>query len=155
MEKDLIQFKIEEFLDGELKREEEESLFAELALNSEARVYLRQLSLLKQNQFNQEEEFPQRLEEKILVSTIMKDSVLTRNQRASTIGRYMTVGISTVLIILSIYLFNTMNLYKTELKTVVNSSREQQEIIKALYNALPSAEVRATYSNEIIVKPNS
>lgn len=155
MNKENLFIKIGEYIDGELKQSEEESLFAELALDSEARNYLRKMSLLKQAGVDDEVEFPIHLEEKILTATTLKEFSIVRGRPAFGFAKYVSIGISVVLIVISLFLFNSINEYRGEIKKIVNQVEEQKELIKVLYNSLPSTEVRATYSNEIIVKPNS
>ncbi len=155
MDKEKVFIRIDEYIDGEIKQSEEESLFAELALDSEARKYLRSLTLLKQTGAGNSSEFPVNLEEKILMATTLKDFSVVRRNLPSKITRYISIGVSVILLIVSLFLYISVNQHRKEIITIVNKLEDQQELIKALYNTLPAAEVRATYSNEIIVKPNS
>lgn len=155
MEKEMIFLKIDTYIDGELKQSDEESLFAELALDAEARKYLRGLTLLKQSSAGYDSEFPEQLEEKILSATTLKDYTVIRNSSSMNLYKYISIGVSLILLVASLLFYSSMNEYRNEVKNVVNHIEQQQELIKVLYNTLPAAEVRATYSNEIIVKPNS
>ena len=142
---------IDSYLDGELNRSDEDILFEQLAVNPEAREYLRKVNLVSNQTRLSAAEFPSSLEQNIL-SSVNKRSVSPFTPAARLTG-YFAAGISIILLIVTLFLLSQVSDYRTEIKTVLNRVEKQDQMIEALYNSFPAAEVRAEYSNEIIVKP--
>lgn len=149
---DEIYLLIDSYIDGELNRKEEDILFEQLALNSDARDYFRRVNLIRNQTKSFTEEFPSSLE-KIIVSKVRRHTSFMHSY-GSRITGYIVAGISVMLLIISLFLLSEISGYRDEINSAVSQMNKQNEIIEALYNSLPPTVIRATYSNEIIVKPN-
>jgi hypothetical protein len=60
-----------------------------------------------------------------------------------------------ILLFLSGYLFFKVSNYQERVDNLSQQMIIQSKTIQLLYNSLPGVEVRATFDNEIIIKPNS
>ncbi len=143
---------IDSYIDGELNRNDEDILFEQLAVNPDARDYLRKVNLVNNQTRLSVAEFPSSLERNIL------EGIGGRSQpRVSTSARLtglISAGISVILLIVSLLLLGQVSDYRNEINSAVTRMQKQNVMIEALYNSYPAAEVHAQYSNEIIVKPN-
>ena len=142
---------IDSYLDGELNRGDEDILFEQLAVNPEAREYLRKVNLVSNQTRLSAAEFPSTLEQNIL-NSVNKRTASPFTPAARLTG-YFAAGISIILLIVTLFLLGQVSDYRTEIRTVLNRVEKQDQMIEALYNSFPAAEVKAAYSNEIIVKP--
>ena len=148
---DEIFLMIDSYIDGELSRNDEDILFEQLALNSDARDYFRKVNLIRNQTECLTKEFPVMLEKKI-ISGVQRNSL----QRYSYSARFtgiVAAGISIFLLAITFFLLNQVADYRNEIRSAVNQMRKQSTIIEALYNSFPPTEVHAQYSNEIIIKP--
>jgi len=59
-----------------------------------------------------------------------------------------------ILLLLSGYLFLKVSSFQERVDTLSEQMIIQTRTIELLYNSLPGIEVRATFDNEIIIKPN-
>lgn len=148
---DKIFLMIDSYIDGELNRSDEDILFEQLAVNSDARDYLRKVNLVNNQTKLTVTEFPSELERNIL-SGITRKSVPGISGTARLTG-YISAGISLILLIISLFLLEQVSDYRTEMNDAMNRMQKQNQMIEALYYSYPAAEVHARYSNEIIVKP--
>ncbi len=142
---------IDSYIDGELNRSDEDILFEQLAVNPDARDYLRKVNYVNSQSRMSSVEFAPSLERNIL-NHIDQRSV-SRVTPAVKLTGYFAAGISVILLIVSLFLLGEVSDYRTEINTALNRMEEQNQMIEALYNSYPAAEVHARYSNEIIVKP--
>jgi anti-sigma factor RsiW len=142
---------IDSYLDGELNRSDEDILFEQLAVNPEAREYLRKVNFVGNQTRLSAAEFPSPLEQNIL-NSVNKRTASPFTPAVRLTG-YFAAGISVILLIVTLFLLGQVSEYRTEIKTVLNHMEKQDQVIEALYNSYPAAEVKAEYSNEIIVKP--
>jgi hypothetical protein len=140
---------IDSYLDGELDSEEEEVLFEQLSLSRDSREYFGKVYLLKNHTKSLSNEFPRSLEKRIL-----NNKRETKLQHFSYSAGIAAAVISVILLIISALLLNRVMDYGNEIRTSILQIKKQNAMIEALYNSLPPTEVRAQYSNEIIIKPN-
>lgn len=148
---DEVYMMIDSYIDGELSRNDEDLLFEQLALNSDARDYFRKVNLIRNQTESLIKEFPALLEKKIIGG--VRRNYLQRYSYSTRFTGIVAAGISVVLLIISLFLLNQLADYRNEIHSAVNQMRKQNTIIEALYNSFPPTEVHAQYSNEIIVKP--
>lgn len=137
------------YFDGELEKSKEVNLFTLLASDQSARDYFKQLSLIRNAVDNDAEDFPAELEERILRSVGSKASDKTR------IFSAISYAAALILLFLSGYLFFKVSNYQERVDNLSQQMIIQSKTIQMLYNSLPGVEVRATFDNEIIIKPNS
>lgn len=142
---------IDSYIDGELNRKDEDMLFEQLAINSDARDYFRRVNLIRSQTKSLTDEFPAELEGNITRKVFASGSV--RRSFSQRAAGYAAAAISFVLLLISLLLLNEVSGYRQEINSAVNQLNKQNTIIEALYNSLPAAEVQAKYSNEIIIKP--
>jgi hypothetical protein len=143
------------YFDGELEKSKEVNLFTLLANDQTARDYFKQLSVIRNAVDNSTEDFPSDLEERILRSVGSKAG--TRAGIFSNIKIYSAISYAAALILLFLsgYLFFRVSNYQERVDNLSQQMFIQSRTIQMLYNSLPGVEVRATFDNEIIVKPNS
>jgi hypothetical protein len=143
---------INEYFDGELDKKSEISLFVLLSQNDEAREYFKSLNVLETTVSETQQEFPIELEERILrsVAKTSEKSGFLQNTKIFSAIPYATV---LVLLFLSGYLFFKVSGYQEKVDNLSKQMMFQSRTIQLLYNSLPGVEVRATFDNEIIVKP--
>lgn len=143
------------YFDGELEKSEEVNLFTLLASDQSARDYFKQLSVIRNAVDNDLEDVPVEIEERILRSIGSKTSA--RNGIFSNIKIFSAVAYAAALILLFLsgYLFFKVSNYQERVENLSQQMIYQSKTIQMLYNSLPGVEVRATFDNEIIVKPNS
>lgn len=143
------------FFDGELEKSKEVNFFSQLASDQSARDYFKQLSLIRNAVDNDAEDFPAELEERILRSVGLKAAARTGVFSSIKIFSAISYVAAIVLLFLSGYLFFKVSNYQERVDNLSQQMMIQSNTIQMLYNSLPSVEVRATYGNEIIIKPNS
>ena len=136
-----------------LKKERSKSLFL-LASDQSARDYFKQLSVIRNAVDDSAEDFPAELEERILRSIGSKTS--RRSGFFSNIRIFSAISYAAaiILLFLSGYLFFKVSNYQERVDNLSQQMIIQSRTIEMLYNSLPGIEVRATFDNEIIVKPN-
>lgn len=142
------------YFDGELEKSKEVNLFTLLANDQIARDYFKQLSVIRNAVDNSTEDFPSDLEERILRSVGSKAS--TKKGIFSNIKIYSAISYTAALILLFLsgYLFFRVSNYQERVDNLSQQMFIQSRTIQMLYNSLPGVEVRATFDNEIIIKPN-
>ncbi len=148
---DRIFLMIDSYIDGELNRSDEDILFEQLAVDPDARDYLRKVNLINKQTRHSAVNLPSSLEQNILSSVNRKSA--RRISRGARITGYFSAGISIILLIISLFLLGQVSDYRNEFNSAMDQMKKQNQMIEALYNSYPAAEVHARYSNEIIVKP--
>lgn len=143
------------YFDGELAKSEEASLFSLLASDQTARDYFKQISVIRNAVDNDTEDFPAELEERILRSVGSK--AVARTGMFSNIKIFSAIAYAAALILLFLsgYLFFKVSNYQERVDNLSQQMIIQSKTIQMLYNSLPGVEVRATFDNEIVIKPNS
>jgi len=142
------------YFDSELEKGEEVNLFSLLASNQSGRDYFRQLSLIRNAVDSSTEELPAELEERILRSVGSKSSVRLGFFSNIKVFSAITYAAAIILLFLSGYLFLRVTSYQEIVENLSQQMMIQSKTIQMLYNSLPGIEVRATFDNEIIIKPN-
>lgn len=145
---------INAYFDGELEKGQEPLLFTQLSLNSEAREYFKQLNKIKTAVEESLEEFPAELDERILRSVGSRTSVKPGIFSIINAFRAIPYAAAIVLLFLSGYLFFKVSSFQERVDNLSQHVTVQSQTIQMLYNSLPGIEVRATFDNEIIIKPN-
>ena len=143
------------YFDGELEKSKEVNLFTLLASDQTARDYFKQLSVIRNAVDNSAEDFPAELEERILRSVGSKTAAKTGIFSNIKIFSAISYAAVLVLLFLSGYLFFKVSNYQERVDNLSQQMIIQSKTIQMLYNSLPGVEVRATFDNEIIIKPNS
>ena len=143
------------YFDGELEKNKEANLFSLLASDQTARDYFKQLSVIRNAVDNSAEDFPAELEERILRSVGSKATAKTGMFSNIKIFSAISYAAALILLFLSGYLFFKVSNYQERVDNLSQQMMIQTKTIQLLYNSLPGVEVRATYDNEIIIKPNS
>jgi len=142
------------YFDGELHKGEEVNLFSLLASDQSGRDYFKQLSLIRNAVDSSTEELSAELEERILRSigsrSTWKSGFFSNIKMFSAI----TYAAAIMLLFLSGYLFLKVTSYQERVENLSQQMMIQSKTIQMLYNSLPGIEVRATFDNEIIIKPN-
>ena len=152
MEEKNIYTMIDSYLDGEITTEEEESLFKEMSVNKDARDYYRNAKILKETIRESGEDFPLHLENQILSKVKSGNLKNPVHYLRFDYLKYLSLAVSVILLILSFYLFNSISSYKNEMKDVITKIDRQSKTIELLFNSMPTAEVQAKFTNEIIIK---
>lgn len=142
------------YFDGELNKSEEVSLFSLLATDQSGRDYFKQLNVIRNVVDKSTEELPVELEERILRSVGSQKPTgiwfLPKIRMFSAIS----YAAALVLLFLSGYLFFKVSSYQERVESISQQMIIQSKTIQMLYNSMPGVEVRATFDNEIIIKPN-
>ena len=146
---------INSYFDGELEKSRESFLFTQLAQNDEAREYFKQLNSLKTVVEESMEEFPEKLDAKILKSIGGENSSTIRLISRQRVFIGFSIAASIILLIISSYLFFNISSYNKKVDELSKKVVIQSRTIQMLYNSLPGIEVEATLNNAIIIKPNS
>jgi hypothetical protein len=143
------------YFDGELEKSKEVILFTMLSSDQTARDYFKQLGVIRNAIDNSTEDLPVELEERILRSVGLKAS--TKSGFFSNIKIFSAISYAAALILLFLsgYLFFKVSNYQERVDNLSQQMIYQTKTIQMLYNSLPGVEVRATFDNEIIIKPNS
>ena len=142
------------YFDGELEKNKEITLFSLLANDQSARDYFKQLSVIRNAVDNSVEELPSDLEERILRSVGSKISTRAGFFSHIKIFSAISYAAAMILLFLSGYLFFKVSSYQERVDNLSQQMTIQSKTIQMLYNSLPGVEVRATYDNAIIIKPN-
>ena len=143
------------YFDGELEKSKEVNLFSLLASDQIARDYFKQLSVIRNAVDNSAEDFPDELEERILRSVGYKSAAKTGMLTNIKFFSAISYAAALILLFLSGYLFFKVSNYQERVDNLSQQMMMQTKTIQMLYNSLPGVEVRATFNNEIIIKPNS
>jgi len=141
------------YFDGELAKNLELNLFSLLASDQSARDYFKQLSVIRNTVDDSEEDFPSELEERILRSIGSKTSRRLGFFSNIRIFSAISYAAAMILLFLSGYLFFKVSNYQERVDNLSQQMVNQSRTIETLYNSLPGVEVRATFDNEIIIKP--
>ena len=142
------------YFDGELNKGEEANLFSSLANDQSGRDYFKKLSIIRNTVDNSTEELPAELEERILRSVGSKTSTESGFFSKIKIFSAISYAAALILLFLSGYLFFKISSYQERVENLSQQMMIQSKTIQMLYNSLPAIEVRATFDNEIIIKPN-
>ncbi|MCK9212681.1 MAG: hypothetical protein M0P61_17775 [Ignavibacteriaceae bacterium] len=154
MNRNELETMIELYFDGELEKGKEPILFTSLAQDIEGREYFKKLNALKSSLTDTMEEFPGKLDEKILRAV----GQLNERQAITFINRKVfnavTYAFTAILLILTIFFYSRSEDYKTQFADLTREVKQQNEKLELLMNALPTVEVTGAYlrTKQIIVK---
>lgn len=147
---------IQEFHDGELKRESESFLFVHLSSCEECREFLKLLNLTSVTIEQEKTYYPVSLDERILrraASENHKTNIFSKRLPA-----YITYAVTLLLITVSVFAFSSSSQQKNEMRQVINALNEQNAVVKEqsrqllmLMNGLPELKVTSQLENEIII----
>lgn len=143
------------YFDGELEKSKEVNLFTLLASDQSARDYFKQLSVIRNTIANSTEDLPEELEERILRSVGASASHKTGIFSKVKIFSAISYAAAVILLFLSGYLFFKVSNYQERVDKLTEQMMIQTKTVQLLFNSLPVVEVRSTFDNEIIIKPNS
>ena len=144
---------INKYFDGESSREEETFMFTQLSLDENARKYFKSLNFLKNTVEETKEDFPNKLDEKLLLSlTNMEESKLNYRKNFNLPASIAYV-ISVILLIILLSFRSELSDYKENLNLQMQQVNHQNKMIELLFNSLPPAIVSAKLKNPIIVTP--
>ncbi len=144
---------INKYFDDESSKEEETFMFTQLSLDEDAREYFKSLNLLKNTVEETKEDFPNELDEKLLLS------LPNMEENKHTIRKYFNLPtsiayvISVILFIILLSFRSELSGYKEQLNLQTQQVNYQSKMIKLLFNSLPPAVVNAKLENPIIVTP--
>ncbi|HET55540.1 MAG TPA: hypothetical protein ENN33_10040 [Ignavibacteria bacterium] len=144
---------VNEFLDGELPKEKENSLFAGLGNDETAREYFKKLNSLKFVTNEMTETFPQKLDMKILTGLKDKAPVSPFHLIKSRSITYVSLLLLFMSLLTGYYLFEQTNIKKEELLIAKAKIEQQEKLINlVMTNQLSPVTVYPAYENEIIIK---
>lgn len=144
---------INQYFDNELTKAEEVVLFTRLSQNEEARNYFKEMNLLKNTIEATEEEYPQKLDLKILSRIKTKKQIDVKNRSVNRIFNYISYVFALILLIISLLFYNNSIQYKNKLELTYQQMYMQNQMIQVLFNTLPQVEVSEKLENTIIVTP--
>ncbi len=155
MNEERIKELINGYFDNEISREEETLLFSVLAENENGREIFKSLAAVNEAIGQTREEFPNELDEKIISS-------LSRGKKRGAKGNsflnppaLFAYAVAAVLIIFFLMFKTDLDKYKKELQTQASIVKRQTKMIELLYNALPTATVKAERKPSIVVTPEA
>ncbi len=151
MSNEKIKELINRYFDNELDKSEEVFLFTQLSQVEEAREYFKQMNVLSENMQNTFEKFPLNLEEDILNATVTG----TTNKRKFNFNVQSILGyaFSVVLLIISLFIYTQSLEYKADIKMNIQQINQQNKMLEMMFHALPQTEVKAKFTNDIIIRP--
>lgn len=148
---------IDQYFDGELEKGKEPFMFTLLSQDGEAREYFKSSNALKAGIINTMEEFPSKLDEKILRSVgniNEKPKTLFINRKVFSA---VTYSVTVILLILVIFFYSKSEEYKVQFADLTREVKKQNDRLELIMNALPQVDVSGSYyrTKQIIVRPNS
>lgn len=142
---------INQYFDNELTKAEEIILFTRLSQNEEARNYFKEMNMLKSVIDESESEFPLKLDERIFSGIKRKEQNYLPPKGTNKIFQYLAYAVSIILLAISLYFYNESIQYKNKLESSYQQVYQQNEMIKFLFNSLPTTEVKSKVENQIVV----
>jgi hypothetical protein len=143
---------INQYFDNELTKGEEVILFTQLSQNDEARDFFKEMNLLGTAAESIVEEYPESLDEKIFTKISSEKKVFVPSVNKTKIFAAVSYGFTIALLALSLFFYNESIQYRDKLELTYHQVNQQNQMIQVLFNSLPQAEVRANFTNEIIIK---
>lgn len=144
---------INKYFDAESSKEEEVFMFTQLSLDEDTQDYFKSLSLLKNTVEEAEEEFPNELDEKLLLSLPSIEESKHNIRKYFNIPASIAYVISVILFIILLSFRSELSDYKEELNFQIQQVNYQSKMIDILYNSLSPAVVTANFEKPIIVTP--
>ena len=150
MNKEILEM-INLYVDSELDRKEEASLFILLSQDEEARNYFRSLQILKSGIAQSVEDVPDALEEKIVKSIAGSQAPKTSFSSARIFTSKIPYAFAAILLVLCTYIFLKFDSYQDRFEIISNQLQIQNKTIEMLYNSMPTVEVTGQLKNKITV----
>ena len=147
-----IKILINEYLDGEINKNDEKELFNSLADNEDLRQFFRNMVTLKKSIKLSEEQVSLSVDRHILNNIKPKSEVKKVDHFNYKFG--FALGFSACLLIISIYLFNRNLEINSQITQAVNKINEQDKKMELILNSIPSAEIKPVYYKEVIIQSN-
>ncbi len=151
MSSEKIKELINRYFDNELDKSEEVFLFTQLSQVEEAREYFKQLNMLSENMKNTFEEFPLSLEEEILSKAVTE--VDEKRKFKFNFQSILGYAFSVVLLIISLFIYTQSLEYKADIQMNIQQINQQNKMLEMMFHALPPTEVKAKFTNDIIIRP--
>lgn len=145
---------MQQFHDGELEKAKEPFIFTHLAECEECREFFKSMSLISSSIQIEVKDFPQRIDEKIFgkIRTISdKNSLLFSPKKIPTL---VSCALAIIIIIMSVFIFDSEMEYKQEMHLALKQIRYQNERINLLMNTMPEVRVRSKLSDVTIIQGN-
>jgi len=144
---------INKYFDGETSKEEEAFMFTELSLEEDARDYFKSLNLLKNTVEEAEENFPNELDEKLLLSLPNMEESKLNYRKYFNLPASIAYVISVILLIILLSFRSELSGYKEKLNFQIQQVNYQSKMIDILFNSLSPAVVTANFEKPIIITP--
>jgi anti-sigma factor RsiW len=145
------------YIDGEIPACEEESLFAALAADAEARAYFRALQTLRNAGESERSRVPERLTKRIFEAIGADKRREVRAARAWRFRHAFVAAAALLVAVVSLWGWASASSSARTLEwrheRLVEQMETRNEKIDALLNSLPAATVASQREYEIIVKP--
>lgn len=138
-----------EFLENELKKEDQKSLFSHLGECKLCRDYFSAAATINQTIVEDKSLFPASLDEEILSQLPKEKSFRFEDFFTIKIPAYFAYVLVAIVILLSLTLLNEVNQYKHELHQTELQLNEQKRTVELLFNSLPPVEVHPVSNNNL------
>ena len=148
---------IDLYFDGELEKGKEAILFTTLGTDEQAREYFKKMNNLQAAVANSSVEFPEELDEKILLKLGKSESQNSNRFSSSKVFTAFAYSFSIILLAASIFFYSESKEYKVQFYDLTREVKKQNEQINLLMNALPQVDVQGSYVKikEVVVTPHS
>ncbi len=144
---------INKYFDGESSEEEEAFMFTQLSLENNAREYFKSLSLLKHTIEDTKENFPNKLEERLLLSLPKLEESKDNIRKYFSLPTAIAYAVSVILLVILFSFRSELSGYKAELNQQIQQVNYQSKMIQLLFHSLPSAVVSTKIENPIVITP--
>jgi len=143
------------YFDGELEKGKEPIMFTMLSQDLEGREYFKKLNALKSGLTNSVEEFPGKLDEKILRSIEKIEGKQTETFIYRKVFNAVTYSFTVILLILTIIFYSRSEDYKIQFSDLTREVKKQNDKLELIMNAIPPVEVTGAYlrTKQIVVRP--
>ncbi len=138
---------INSYFDGELSKKDEPALFSMMSADEESRDYFRNLHLLRSGVELSEEDFPDSLDNKILMSVAAKPAAPVRNNRYQQWMFPAAGAFAIVFALIAFFLMNELQSYRMSLIQLDEKIKTQNQTIEMLYNSFPVVTVKPVINN--------
>jgi predicted anti-sigma-YlaC factor YlaD len=132
---------IHEFLENELKKENQKLLFSHLGECEACRNYFSTAALLNSTIVEDKNLFPESLDEEIYSNLPKEKSFTFEGFFTIKVPAYLAYVLVAIVILLSFTMLNEVNHYKDELHQTSLQLNEQKRTVELLFNSLPPVEV--------------
>ncbi|MFA7289108.1 MAG: hypothetical protein WC055_09530 [Melioribacteraceae bacterium] len=149
-----LEIMINEFVDGELDKSKEGYLFTQLSKNDCLREYFKKCGIIKNEFQKSNEKFPFSFDAKILNSLREADIKTTPHYSQNYIQKYLVYLLVIVMVAISVYFIKESQINSKQLERTVMQVENQEKMIKLLINSIPSAEIKSTREESIIITAN-